>query len=215
MNMKLVFSIALFITLQISIYAQHNDPESDFSVVRNNNGNSVIIIKYTGTKQEVIIPSQYHGLPVTIIGADAFRGKNLTSIVIPDSVTSIEARAFYNNQLTNVSIPHSIKTIEIGSFSSNQLTSIDIPESVRTIGIRAFYDNQLTNVIIPNNVRNIGVGAFSKNQLTSITIGANVELREAFDYGFSELYRQARQRAGNYVFRNGSWSEEWQDISKQ
>ena len=45
----------------------------------------------------IIIPSEYHGLPVKSIKHDAFRGcSNLTSITISNSVTSIESYAFYS-----------------------------------------------------------------------------------------------------------------------
>lgn len=49
----------------------------------------------TCTDTDVVIPSEYNGLPVTSIGMDAFYGcDNPTSIVIPDSVTVIGNWAF-------------------------------------------------------------------------------------------------------------------------
>lgn len=58
----------------------------------------------TCTDTEIVIPSQYNGLPVTGIFEQAFAGTNdLASIEIPDSVTSIGNYAFYNcSSLTSV-----------------------------------------------------------------------------------------------------------------
>ena len=50
---------------------------------------------YEGTPTAVVIPDTYEGLPVTSIGNWAFEGcTSLTSVTIPDSVTSIEDYAF-------------------------------------------------------------------------------------------------------------------------
>jgi hypothetical protein len=90
---------------------------------------------------DIVIPSVYNGLPVTIIGDYAFLWcDSLTSIEIPDSVTSIGGEAFA---------------------CCGSLTSIEIPGSVTNIGDYAFYDcNSLTSVVIPDSVTSIGLNAF-------------------------------------------------------
>ncbi len=62
----------------------------------------------------IIIPSEYHGLPVKSIKYDAFRGcSNLTSITIPNSVTSIGDSAFRScSSLTSITIPFVGSTLE-------------------------------------------------------------------------------------------------------
>lgn len=67
----------------------------------------------------IIIPSEYYGLPVKSIKHDAFRGcSNLTSITIPNSVTSIESYAFaYCYNLTSITIPNSVISIESYAFA--------------------------------------------------------------------------------------------------
>ena len=66
----------------------------------------------------------------------------VTSIVIPDSVTSIGAYAFrYCTGLTSIVIPNSVTSIGEGAFVNCEgLTSIDIPDSVINIENSAFED---------------------------------------------------------------------------
>ena len=73
--------------------------------------------------------------------------------------------SFSRKDLTSVTIPDSVTTIEFVAFSGNQLTSVTIPDSVTTIGDSAFASNQLTSVIIGNSVTTIGEGAFNYNLL--------------------------------------------------
>ena len=136
----------------------------------------VTITGYTGPGGAVTIPSTIDGKPVTAIGDSAFRGIQLTSVTIPNSVITIRDGAFYNNKLTSVTIGNSVTSIGDDAFAGNyegtgnQLTSVTIGNSVITIGERAFSGNQLTSVTIGNSVTTIGYSAFSGNQLTSVTI---------------------------------------------
>jgi hypothetical protein len=146
---------------------------------------TITITGYTGAGGAVTIPSTINGKPVTAIkdgtynvdlnsASGVFYNKGLTSVTIPNSVTTIGLLAFGGNQLTSVTIPNSVTTIELGAFFSNQLTSVTIPNSVTTIGDSAFASNQLTSVTIPDSVTTIGHSAFYRNQLTSVTIGNSV-----------------------------------------
>ena len=89
--------------------------------------------------------------------------ENLTSITIPDSVTSIGIYAFEScTSLTSITIPDSVMSIGEGAFySCDDLTSIAIPNSVTSIGSSAFNGcSSLTSITIPDSVTSIGSGAF-------------------------------------------------------
>lgn len=122
----------------------------------------------------VVIPNS-----VTTIGQSAFSGcSGLTSVVIPNSVISIGNNAFdYCRSLTSLTIPDSVTSIgEYAFFSCGSLTSLTIPNSVTSIKNNAFGDcTGLISVTIGNSVTSIGGSAFSHcTSLTSVTIPNSV-----------------------------------------
>lgn len=87
----------------------------------------------------------------------------LTSITIPNSVTSIGNSAFYGcSRLKSITIPDRVTNIGNSVFSScSSLASITIPNSVTSIGLLAFsFCSSLTSISIPKNVTEIGNHAF-------------------------------------------------------
>lgn len=121
------------------------------------------------------IPDSLGGQPVLEIGERAFyMAKQLTSVVIPHTVTSIGAEAFSQNKLTSVRLGDSVTSIGNFAFYANQLTSIAFPASVNYIGDDAFGLNKLSSVTIPTGVTSISKGAFYGNQLTSISLHKGV-----------------------------------------
>lgn len=98
---------------------------------------------------EVVIPSTFNNYPITTICASAFSDCNqITSIIIPDSVTVIEESAFYNCGATTVSIPDSVKVIKKSTFKfCFNLTKITLPVTVTNIDDDAFDGcSELTDV---------------------------------------------------------------------
>lgn len=152
------------------------------------------IVRYRGNANEVFIPAEINGIPVTSLGSfsridfrgiirrarlesiteSAFENKQLVSVVIPDSVTNIGDYAFLNNQLTSVIIPDSVVTIGRAAFSRNQLASVVIPDSVISIGCYAFLGNLLTSLVIPDSVTFLGEYAFASNRLTDLVISNRI-----------------------------------------
>lgn len=136
-----------------------------------------------GTSGAITIPSEVNGYQVKEIGSSAFDNYNnyfsgLTSITIPEGVTSISVYAFYYcSSLTSITIPNSVTNISMGAFyGCSSLTSITIPEGVTSIDKETFvFCQSLTSITIPNSVTSIDWSAFeSCSGLTSITIPEGV-----------------------------------------
>ena len=89
---------------------------------------------------------------------------DITSIIIPSTVTEIGEYTFYNcHLLKSITIPDGVTSIGECAFRCcSSLTSITIPDSVTKIGKYAFYNcSSLTSVTIPNSVIEINSGAFA------------------------------------------------------
>ena len=122
------------------------------------------ITAYNGTAAEVIVPDSYKGLPVTKLENNCFKGNSIiTSIEIPDSVTSFGSAVFYGcTSLESITIPGSVAGIGNANFyNCTNLKSITISDGVKSIGNSAFRGcTSLETVIIPESVTTIGTQAF-------------------------------------------------------
>ncbi|MGL6125007.1 MAG: leucine-rich repeat domain-containing protein [Metamycoplasmataceae bacterium] len=111
---------------------------------------------------------------VTTIGSSSFKQNQLISLTLPSSITIIEQGAFERNRLSNIILPNKITTIKSYSFAYNNLTSLTLPNSVTSIGALAFSDNELTSLTLPNSVTSIGQVAFASNRLSSLIVPSSV-----------------------------------------
>lgn len=199
-----------------------NAPLFDFAFTPDN---TAVIVRYKGTAADVTIPSRYKGKPVTMIDHAAFYNSVVTSVTIPDSVTSIRDSAFvFCSQLTNISIPNSVTAI--GSFAFDgctKLESITLPSSLSTIQSYAFYNcGNLKTIRIPVSVTFIENFAFdgcpssmtvtysgSKTQWDAISKGSNndvlennlicAKLEATFDPDNGEsIFKQTIDRGGKF-----------------
>ena len=133
----------------------------------------------------------------------------VTSVNIPNGVTSIKVRAFARcSSLESITIPNSVMSIEGYAFSDcTSLKSITIPDGVTSITDGAFaYCSSLASITIPDSVTNIRMMAFSyctslaniyykgtKEQWNAITkdidwnrnMGSNVEGGTVITYNYT------------------------------
>lgn len=126
-----------------------------------------IVVGYEGDKTTIEIPAEYKGKPVKSIGAWAFDHvqHEVTSIIIPDSVTRIGEGAFeWKIHLTDVIIGSSV--VDIGNYAFRECSSLknvtfNNNNSLENIGNEAFYHTQIEEIDIPDTVKSIGWCAFA------------------------------------------------------
>ncbi len=92
------------------------------------------------------------------LGNYAFSNTGITSIIIPESVTSLGTYLFDGClNLSEVTLPSMLTAIPNYIFRDcTALKSITIPATVRTIGASAFENTGLTEVVIPEGVTQLG-----------------------------------------------------------
>ena len=171
----------------ITLYAEFIQYTKGLEFTLSSDGTYYNVSDYTGDSEKVVFIEKYNNKPIKGIDASAFEDCTyITSITIPDSVTSIGECAFYNcSSLTSIELPDSVTNIGDSAFDGcSNLRSIVIPNSVTSIGDYAFYDcSSLTSIIIPDSVTSIGDYAFYNcTSLTSITIPE--EVASIGDYAF-------------------------------
>ena len=186
---RICLLVAVLLALPVVVQAQ-------FTYITNNG--TITITGYTGSGGVVVIPSATNGYPVTSIGDSAFIYSSLTSVTIPNSVTSIGSSAFFAcSSLTNAPISSSVTNIGEAAFAYTAQIAITVNTQNQfyssTNGV-LFNKDQTTLVQYPaakvgtsytisNSVTAIGGSAFYDcYSLSSVTIPDTVT--NIADYAF-------------------------------
>ncbi|MCM1260390.1 MAG: leucine-rich repeat protein [Staphylococcus sp.] len=125
------------------------------------------------------IPSSLEGRKVSKIGPNAFvNNRNITKIVIPETVTEVAYSAFENcSYLQSITLSSNLVSIGSSAFKNcTSLASINIPNSVTHIDSSAFEGcAYLQTINLSNNMVSIGSSVFKGcASLASITIPSSV-----------------------------------------
>lgn len=112
--------------------------------------------------------------------------KGITSITIPETVTTIAGAAFWESSLSEITIPTSVTTIGESAFENTNLTEIVIPESVISLGDDVLsLCASLESVTLNNNPTAIPARMVSGcTSLAGMTIPATVT--KIGEFAFSE-----------------------------
>ena len=182
------FSIAMIMTLSslsvAPVVTNAAEISADSSVGYNENGftyyidfydSTARIVDYNGTSTDLVIPSTLGGSKVVCIGSSAFKNNtNLTSVTIPDTVTTIENSAFSGcSNIKKLTLGKNVSEIGMYAFQDNiGLTTLTIPDSVTSIDTAAFGGcSKLREISIGKSVSNMGSAVFSSSpQLRKVTI---------------------------------------------
>ena len=224
-----LFSLLLMLVLIVSFAAagvvsayaeetvaqtQSSEPEVltygyfNYTIETRSNEEYVYITEYTGSGGDVSIPANINGIPVLVVGVEAFwYCDELTAVNLPDGLECVEAKAFQGcKNLQYVSMPDSVIEIGDAAFEGcEKLEDINIPADLLYIGGSAFdrtpyigkyeggssiiidsqhfykYLGNASVVNIPEGIISISSDAFKYNQdITYVNIPDTVQFFGAF-----------------------------------
>lgn len=152
-------------------------PQEDFEYLISDS--KVMITSYIGDSQDVSIPSEIDGTPVTALLSDVFYAdEDLRTVIIPEGVTAIKDSVFYDcSSLIYVGLPSTLTEIGESVFANCiSLESLVLPNKVSEIPNRCFNGCiSLNSVTMGSNVTKIGDYAFAScNAIYGMTISNTI-----------------------------------------
>lgn len=123
---------------------------------------------------------------VTTIGTGAFRQVS-TAFSLPSTLRTIGGEAFYSagDSVSSLVIPQGVTTIEYSAFDTAAFSSITIPSSVTDIGDTTFQVSQIETIVCNANITSLpSAFANGSGSLTSVTLPST--LQSFTDSGFDE-----------------------------
>ncbi len=111
----------------------------------------VVIEKCNFNKAEnLVIPDEICGFPVTKLADDSFRNLEITGVKLPAGLKSIGTRAFYGcDNLREIEIPDKVETINAAAFGYTGIEALNIPASV--VDIRRAYPETIKEFVVDEN----------------------------------------------------------------
>ena len=223
-NVTYQFEFKDYIGLNYVYYAYtipNTDATDNSAFTYVNHGDSIEITGFDNSVSDVVIPSEIEGLPVTAISVGAFYLSTITSIEVPNTVTSIGEMAFLGcTSLKSVKLSTGVAKIDKNAFGScSALQEIQVAKdnpNFSSLNGVLYSKKQDTLVIypaaktdaayiIPSCVTSVAMYAFSENPyLETLTIPNSL-----IKVGDSAFYNCKNLRAVSY---NGT-EEEWNQIT--
>lgn len=137
--------------------------------------------------QEIELPNN-----LKQIGNGAFMGSGLTSISLPETITSVADSLFLNcEELSTATLPNSIKSIGKAAFyGCSSLIMDNLPALLNTISDFAFCKSGITDMNVPESITSMGTRVFEGcSQLDSVYFAPNFALATLPDYTFFSCRR--------------------------
>ena len=149
------------------------------------------IIKYLGSDTNIVVPETIDGWTVKVIKFGAFVDdteltgltdkywinenlENITSVVLPETVTSING-AFQNlKKLKSINMPKNLQSLH-GSFRGcENLEKIELPEGFEYLGSYTFENTAITELILPDSLKHIYANAFCGMKIKELTLPESI-----------------------------------------
>lgn len=150
-------SSGLAFTLSTELDAEAVAYENDYTI----EGDAYYVLSGIGTctDTDIVVPSEYEGVPVKAIADSAFFGNaNITSVVLPNSIEVIGALAFGRcTGMTSFNCGNGVRIIEHCAFgTAEKMTTFVFSERTEFIGWECFHHAAaLTTLNLPKSIKKI------------------------------------------------------------
>lgn len=126
----------------------------EYVTIEGSKAGTVIITDYIAEEKEVVIPDRLRGKKVISIDDNAFKGKDITSVVLNDHIASIGVNAFQDcKNLVKVDMGSAVLSVGNGAFSNcSELIDVKLSPTLEKLGHVVFGNNKkLTTIDLNGN----------------------------------------------------------------
>jgi hypothetical protein len=173
----LLLSIFLFIHSSASAAEINEKQFGDFIYSISND--TVSILKYNGSDENITIPSKIEGLQVTSIGEKAFESNlYVKNVIVSNGMLTIKENAFSGcTNLEEILLPEGLSEIANWTFHGCiNLKSVTLPASILTVHGYAFAESGIEELVIPEGVKYIDGSFYICSKLKSVNLPATLEI---------------------------------------
>lgn len=195
----------------------YTDPDNGNTYTYSLSGTTATLTKFTGTAADVPerIEKDGKSYTVTAIGENAFairtnsesnpysNNSQLTSVTLPDSISSIGQHAFaYCDKITSIKIPSCVTSLEGYVFSGcEELGTVTFQEGLTSIGEHAFFGcEELKSISLPDSLTEVKDGAFTFASLETIDWPENLTIVGA--WAFYNMMEFGYDSSGQSTYSN-------------
>lgn len=159
-------------------------------------GGKASVMQQSGLTGDIVIPETVRhdntDYTVTTVQSNAFKGNEITSISLPNTVSVMGEACFEScSRLESVTLPAGLTSLGNSCFyDCRNLASVTLPEGIEELGYQCFYGcTSLESVVLPGSLRTIGNNCFYDcSALKSVTFGGSIgALPEKCFYGCTSL----------------------------
>lgn len=133
------------------------NPATDFTWETQDDG-TAIITEYVGESKHVMVPDMIDGIPVTALGEKAFYEKSVTTVVVPDGISTIGDACFSGcNYLVSLRLPDQLEVMECALIEScMRLMDFSLPQGLKKIEQGTLWFNTyLETLMLPEGLETI------------------------------------------------------------
>ena len=132
------------------------------------NDNSIVILKYKGSNDDVLTLDYIDEMPIVKICSQAFYESNIKDLKIGKYVKEIDSYAFYKSTVKHIEIEEQSQLKYIGKYAFSMcasVRSIDLINcsELKTIDAYAFYKSSALYYLLPMNLNKIESMAFASD----------------------------------------------------